>query len=60
MDDKILNTRMTIFQPESCAMAIFGKSPCQSGQIAITFEILVQNRQKMYLWIGLVMCFPKI
>ena len=29
MDNKILNMRMTNFQPESHAMAIFVKSPCQ-------------------------------
>ena len=29
MDNKILNMEMTNFQPESSAMAIFGKSPCQ-------------------------------
>ena len=29
MDNKILNMKMTNFQPESRDMAIFGKSPCQ-------------------------------
>ena len=49
MDNKILHMEITSFQPESRDMAIFGKSPCQKVvrnciYIAITFEILVQNR----------------
>ena len=48
MENKILDKEMTNFQLESREMAIFGKSPCQKWSnciyIAITFEILVQNR----------------
>ena len=48
MDSKILNMKMTTFQPESRDMAIFGNSPCQKwshcNNIAITFQILVENR----------------
>ena len=48
MDNKILNMKMTIFQPESRDMVIFGKSQCKKWSnciyIAITFEVLVQNR----------------
>ena len=29
MDKRILNMKMTNFQPESHDMAIFGNSPCQ-------------------------------
>ena len=51
MDNKILNMKMTNFQPESRDMAIFGKSPFPMWSsciyIAITFEILVQNRLKI-------------
>ena len=44
MDNKILNMKTTNFQRESCAVAIFGKRPHQKVDIAITFEILLQNR----------------
>ena len=64
MENKILNMEMTNFQPEGPDIAIFTKSACQNWSnciyIAITFEIVIQNRYKFYFWIALVMSFPKI
>ena len=53
--------KITNFQPESCDMTRFGKNSCQKVAklhlYCITFEILVQNKLKLYFWIAPVMCF---
>ena len=59
MENNILSIKVTIFYPESGDMA-HAKKRSISIFTAITFEILVQNQQKLHFWIALVMSFRDI
>ena len=64
MESTILNIKMINSYPTSRDMTIFEKSPWQQifklHFIAINFEIIVQNQQKLYILIALVSSFLKI
>ena len=60
MENKIIVMKVTNFQPESRDMTVFDKESMPNCiYIAITFEILAQNKLKLHFWIAIAHMLSK-